>query len=137
MDNLKELYEGLKEGIVGEKICREYLKTKKHKFFQADLISESTEGNFFLWEVKHQNRFIAPPFDGHGLPFWQFKARMDFYKKTKIRPILFVYDKTTNEIFIQFLDVLAKGKYFVTVKTDRIIFPIESFKVIAPTPATQ
>jgi hypothetical protein len=137
MDELKQLYEGIKEGIVGEKICREYLKTKKHKFFQADLISESPEGRFYLWEVKHQNRFIAPPFDGHGLPLWQFKARMDFHQKTKIRPILFVFDKTTNEIFIQFFDVLAKGQYFITVKTDRIIFPIESFKLLTGTTAAQ
>lgn len=130
MDDIKAHAERIFEGMEGEKHCREYLKSKRHKFFQADLISICPAGKYYLWEVKHQARFKAPPFDGHGLPMWQAQARLKFYNDTGIRPILYVLDKETNEVFVQFIDVLFAGQRFSTRNNKRVIFPIESFEVI-------
>ena len=130
MDDIKAHAERIFEGMEGEKHCREYLKSKKHKFFQADLISICPAGKYYLWEVKHQARFKAPPFDGHGLPMWQVQARLKFYNDTGIRPILYVLDKETNEVFVQFIDVLFAGQRFSTRNKSRVIFPIESFEII-------
>jgi len=127
MDDLKELLKGYEIGLIGEKSCRDYIKFKGHKFFQADTISISPTGNIYLWEAKHQEKYNAPPFDGHGLPIWQFNMRMEFYQLTKIRPILYILEKPTNDIYIQFFDVLYHGEKFITRTGKRIIFPIESF----------
>ncbi|NBW20482.1 MAG: hypothetical protein EBR82_72190 [Caulobacteraceae bacterium] len=127
MDDLKLLLKGYEEGLVGEKSCRDYLKAIGHKFFQADVISISPSGKYYLWECKNQERFKAPPFDGHGLPIWQVEARLEFYRLTNVRPILWIHEKPSGDIYIQFFDVLYSGKKFITHKSKRVIFPIESF----------
>ena len=128
MDDIRNDTDYILEGMAGEQHCRDYLKSIRHGFFQVDLISICPAGKYYLWEVKHQARFKAPPFDGHGLPLWQVKARLKFYQKTQIRPILYILDKETSEVFVQYLDVLFAGKIFLTRNKGRVIFPIESFK---------
>lgn len=118
------------EGRVGESAIRKHLKHKKLDFFQADLIIRDGE-KWYLGEVKHQEMFEAPPFDGHGLPQWQIAARLEFQRATGVRAVLFVVDKKTKVIYWQYLDMLSHGKRFQTTgKKPRVIFPLDNFKVL-------
>ena len=101
------------EGIEAEQWLLNELRGKCTKVFQPDAISLE-DGEWVVNEVKHQERFTPPPFEGHGLPKWQVEARLWFYEATDIRPILFIIEKPTNLIFYQFLDVLEKSEYFDT-----------------------
>ena len=131
MDDIRTMASNIIVGMQGEQHCRNYLAQKKHSFFQADLISmDKATGKYYLWEVKHKERFRAPPFDGHGLSPWQVRHRLDFYEKTGIRPILYVLDKETGDVFVQALDVLASGDNFTTKTGKMVVFPIENFEVI-------
>jgi len=117
------------EGIQGEQFLMKFLKDKGFEVFQPDCIG-LYKGIYYLFEVKHQERYKAPPFDGHGLPLWQIKARLLFSDATKIATIFVVHDKETNEVFYQYLDKLNAGKHHDThgLKPRRI-FPLDAFKV--------
>lgn len=116
------------DGIDGEQRLFSLLKETGLKFFQPDAIAKSGE-RYFLFECKHQERFTSPPFDGHGLPLWQIRARLEFENQTGIKAILVVFDKETNEIFVQTLKKLEKGNHFDTKgKKPRRIYPLTSFE---------
>ena len=115
------------EGIDGEQKLFAFLKKKGVTFFQADAIGVN-KARYELYETNHQERYHPPPFEGHGLPCWQIKARLTFQEKTGIRCVLVIFDKETQEIFYQYLDNLEKGEHFDT-KGDkpRRIYPLNSF----------
>lgn len=114
------------DGIKGEKKFISYL-IKKNKwnfkdYFIPDAISLK-DGIYQMYEIKNQERFTkvnpyngqeTAPYEGHGLPPHQVKARLRFQKKTKIRCVLVIFEKGTNNVFYQFLDVLEKGEHFDT-----------------------
>ena len=80
------------QGIQGEKNARIFLKKQGiDGLFQADWIVEKDNKNYVI-EVKHKEKFKAPPFDGHGLDVRQVKARMNFYKTTGVRCMFLVFD---------------------------------------------
>ena len=115
------------EGIEGEQFLMQFLSNKGFKVFQPDCIG-LYNGIYYMFEMKHQERFKAPPFDGHGLPRWQIESRLAFFNKTKIPVILVILDKETNEVFYQYLDKLDAGVHFDTHgEKPRRIYPIESF----------
>lgn len=116
------------EGIDGEQKLFAFLKEKNVDFFQADAIGLNKD-KYELYEVKHQERYTPPPFEGHGLPKWQVDARMQFQIKTGIRCVFIVFDKETQDIFYQYLDVLELGEYFDTKGAKpRRIYPLTNFK---------
>lgn len=103
----------------------------KGAVMQVDWIFQSANGNYFVVEVKHQEYYKAPPFDGHGLPKWQVDARLEFYKKTDIRPILLVIEKPFKAVYAQFLDILNEDKnnYFDTRgSSPRRVYRLDLFK---------
>jgi len=113
------------EGIEGEQMLFRWLRSRRVNFFQPDAIGDNT-----IYEAKHQERFRKPPFDGHGLPYWQIRARLDFADKNNMRAMLVVFDKETNEIFYQYFDVLEKGEHFDTRGAKpRRVYPLTSFIV--------
>lgn len=116
------------EGIEGEQFLLKFLKTKGFSVFQPDCIGLFND-IYYMFEMKYQERFKAPPFDGHGLPRWQIESRLAFFHKTKIPVILVILDKETNEIFYQYLDKLDAGEHFDThgLKPRRI-YPLDNFK---------
>ena len=118
------------QGIEGEQFLFKLLKSKGLSFFQPDAIGFK-DNKYYLFEVKHQARFKAPPFDGHGLPIWQIKARLDFQDKTTIICVLVIWDSETNEIFYNRLDALEKGKYIDThgLKPRRV-YELTNFKMV-------
>lgn len=80
------------EAFIGERMARDYLKRVVHPhgvLLQADWIFRRRENdvfNYYLVEVKRQDIFLADdgvhevmPFDGHGLPPRQVKARLTLY----------------------------------------------------------
>ncbi|NCU32225.1 MAG: hypothetical protein EOM23_04675 [Candidatus Moranbacteria bacterium] len=109
----------------------EYLKNLEscNGFGQLDVIAK-IKTNWYLFEVKHQEAFKAPPFDGHGLPPWQINFRMRIFKELGIIPILFVVDKQTKIIYYNSIIKLEEGEKFVTKTGKRIIYPIENFKIL-------
>ena len=116
-----------KDGIKGEQMLFKLLREKGYRFFQPDAIGLKND-QFFVFEAKNQERFEAPPFDGHGLPLWQVKARINFENKTNIVSVLVIFDKATNEIFYQSLRRLENGDHFDTRGAKpRRVYPIESF----------
>jgi hypothetical protein len=117
-----------KEGIQGEKKLFEFLRNRGFKFFQADAIG-SLEGEYYLFEAKHQERYDPPPFEGHGLPKWQVEARIKFQEETGVIAWFVVFEKGTNNVFYQRLDVLEKTKYFDTKgDSPRRVYSIKHFK---------
>lgn len=144
-------------GLLGENVVRDYLKTTTYRHMQLDLVYwPHGEGNFYrVAEIKCQERFLAPPFDGHGLPLHQFNERLKLEKSMRnMRPgrehqsvqvWLFIIEPSTwlNEaitekvIFSQSiarLNALPDEKKFVSHQSKRIIFPIEEFEKIIVTP---
>jgi hypothetical protein len=120
-------------GFDGEKILRDYLKdqVKCKEFGQLDLIAK-IEDKWYLFEVKHQDRFTAPPFDGHGLPPWQINFRLKIQQELGIIPVLFVVDKETGVIYYESIDKLNRGQKFITKTGARVVFPLDSFKTLQP-----
>ena len=118
------------EGLEGEKIIRDYFISKKLHFFQVDLIVKIKD-KWHLVEIKHQESFKPPPFEGHGLPKWQIDARLKFQEEKEIRAMLFILDKNTKIIYWQYMDVLLFGDQFQTKgQKPRIIFPLESYNIL-------
>lgn len=124
---------GLKEdGIEGERLLYQYLKnnTNVSFMFQADWIYE-INGKMCIAEVKHQEYFKSPPFDGHGLPPYQVESRLKFQRDFGIRVVLYIFEKPydkTGLMYWQYLDVLDNGKKYITNgQNKRVIYPIESF----------
>lgn len=116
------------EGIEAEQWLLKFFRDKEMKCFQPDAISLE-DGEYVLNEIKHQEFYKYPPFDGHGLPLWQIEARINFYLKTKIRCRLVIIEKVSDIIYSQWLDLLEKGEFFDTkgIKPRRI-YPTTSFK---------
>lgn len=114
-------------GRFAEEQARLFLKNHGFSVFQPDWIANK-DGEYYLIEVKHQDRFEPPPFAGHGLPPYQVSMRLAFQKQTGIRVMLLIIDKSTKEWFVQWLDTLNEGISFLTQgQSPRKVFPIENF----------
>lgn len=116
-------------GFIGERKIRDLLTSRRIKYFQADIIFEE-KGLWYLGEIKCQEPFKAPPFDGHGLPPWQVEARIRFCEQKQIIPVLFVVDTLSNLIYYQDLRKLHNGTKFISHTGKRVIYPLESFKYL-------
>lgn len=128
-------------GIEGQNVFNDFLKTKKHKFLQLDSVSRDPKtGKWYVWEVKHQERFKGPPFDGHGLPYTQLNDRIRYCAETNQTPILAVIEPPIlglfdqpRFMFIQFMETLMNTpdeQKFFTKTGSRIIFDLNCFKKI-------
>jgi len=136
MDVVKDLKK-IAQGFAGEGILRSILSEKGHQFGQIDLMSICPKsGKTYFYEVKHQERFKGPPFDGHGLPPWQVDFRLKIAKAHNITPVLFIVEPGIDlmgEIVIFYaslihLNNLPDDKKFLTNTGKRIIYHIAEFK---------
>ena len=125
----------IKQGFEGEAIVRDMLIKKGHRIGQIDLISIDKKGEPFLYEIKHQERFKSPPFDGHGLPHNQIKFRVEFARYAKLTPVLVIIEPEVDIfgkkcVFIQDMNKLEslpdKDKHF-TKTGKRIIYNLSAF----------
>jgi hypothetical protein len=131
-------------GFFGENVIREHLKKKEQVYdlMQVDIIFQPRGGiDYRLAEIKCQERFIAPPFDGHGLPEWQIKSRLAFERRKKIEAWIYIIEpskwidsplseKIIYKQSIKKLNDLPANEKFKTHRSSRIIFPIERFEKV-------
>lgn len=127
MSFINDNLDNVKKGFEGEQIVRDLFKKQKIKFMQVDIMWKNKAGQWCLGEVKTQDKFEAPPFDGHGLPEWQIKTRLDFQKDTGVIAYFFVVDKKDGFLYWQRLDELMKTDYFKTNDKQRVIFKLDSY----------
>jgi len=118
--------ENIKNGFIGEGIVRDFLKAKGCYFTQIDAMARH-DNKWYSIEIKHQEMYKAPPFDGHGLPHYQVKMRLLLYKEKDIIPLFFVLDKITKKLYYNSLLNLEQGNKFITKNKGRIIYPLENF----------
>ena len=117
-----------KIGYSGEKIIRQLLKDKNIKLFmQIDLLF-CKDNIWYSAEIKRQESYKPPPFEGHGLPPYQIEQRVQLYKDKNIIPMLFIIDKENNKIFYQNIIKLEKGEKIYTKTKSRVIYPINNFE---------
>jgi hypothetical protein len=131
MSFLESNIENCKIGFGGEDTVRDWFIKQKIPFMQVDIMFKY-KGSWCLGEIKTQEIYTAPPYDGHGLPKWQIDRRMEFFRDTGVKPYLIVYDLKEKCLYIESFENLLNGEHFQTKgKKPRTIFNIESFKKIA------
>ena len=118
-------------GRIGEINARLVLQKlfKVDSIFQADWLIKK-DGKWIVVEVKHQERFERgrnADIEGHGLPPYQVKKRLEYYKDTGVRCFFLVIEKPSNEMYCNFLDVLDSKTYYDTPRGKRRIYPLENF----------
>lgn len=86
------------------------------------------DGNAYLVEVKGQEMFTGPPFDGHGLPTYQAEKYMRLYELYGLPTMLRIYDPA-GWIYLGWIHELEAGDPApCTSKTgSRRIYPISGF----------
>ncbi len=130
MSFLENNLENCKIGFDGEGKIRDWFALQKIPYMQVDIMFKH-KNKWCLGEIKTQEKFMAPPFDGHGLPQWQIDRRIEFYKDTNVEPYLIVLDIKENCIYIESLLILmSKEKFKTKGKKPRTIFNINNFKRI-------
>jgi hypothetical protein len=117
-------------GIEGEQLARKILNEhfKVYDIQQLDWLVHK-DSKWYAVEVKHKEMYVPPPFKGQGLNVSQINRRMQLYKETGIRCLLLVIDKSTKEIYWQWLDILEETEYHDTRNKVRI-YNIKNFKKI-------
>ena len=117
------------DGIKGELWLLNVFEKKGIPTFQGDVMSLENNA-YILNEIKNQEFYTTPPFDGHGLPLWQTKARMAFFNKTGIRCRLVVLEKGTSLSYWQWLDILENKEFYDTNGGHpRRIYPLKNFSI--------
>jgi hypothetical protein len=130
MSFLENNLQNCKIGFDGEGKIRDWFALQKIPYMQVDIMFKH-KNKWCLGEIKTQEKFMAPPFDGHGLPQWQIDRRIEFYKDTNVEPYLIVLDIKENCIYIESLLILmSKEKFETKGKKPRTIFNINNFKRI-------
>lgn len=113
-------------GREGELQALSVLKKAGYTVQSPDWLAEKN-GKWICVEVKKKRRFLAPPFDGHGLNWTQVFLRTKLLAATGIRTYLLIFEVPSGLVFAQWLDTLEKGRKYTT-RNDVRIYPIESFK---------
>ena len=110
--------------------ARDILHYRGWKLQQVDWLGQRN-GEWIKFEVKAQEPFEPPPFEGHGLPRWQIESSQKLLEDKQIRTILMIKD-LKNKIWVsQFLDVLEKGDYHDTYGlSPRRVYPISNFEEV-------
>jgi len=99
-----------------------------YTFLQPDALALNPDGKLFLIEAKGQSLFVAPPFDGHGLPLDQLHRYRMIHAATGITTLLIVWDD--EHVWRQWIHKLEDGPHFDTKGTStgkRRIYPVTSF----------
>jgi hypothetical protein len=101
------------------------LKKLGYGIQQLDWIGKK-DGLWTIFEVKTRELFNPPPFLGTVLDKRQVYLRNLLKDELKLRTVLIVFEKSTDNVYWQYLDILESGKHFDTRNEIRI-YPIENF----------
>jgi len=130
MSWIEENYEMCKIGFDGESCVRQWFKSINIDFMQVDIMFNKND-KWYLGEIKTQEKFKAPPFDGHGMPEWQINRRIKFYNDTGIEPYLIVKDKDESCLYIgSIIELMKKDKIITRGKKPRVVFNLINFTKI-------
>lgn len=128
--------EGVERGRWAEETYRRALKDAQRngivEFYHRPewLVWPANDPKPYLVEVKGQERFLAPPFDGHGLPAYQADRYMLAWTRLKLRTWFIVYEPA-GDVFGAWLDELEAGPQHETRGTrdgPRRIYALDSFE---------
>ena len=78
-------------------------------------------------EVKNKEYYKAPPFDGHGLNYSQYKKRINTWKEKGTRCLMVVREKDTPQYYLQWLDILGGMENYYLERSKIILFPLKHF----------
>lgn len=110
--------------------AREFLDRFGWQLQQIDWLGKR-DGEWVKFEIKCQEPFEPPPFEGHGLPRWQVNSSNELLKDKNIRTYMIVKDLKSKKWLGQFLDVLEKGEFFDTHgDKPRRIYTINNFELV-------
>ena len=112
-------------GKEGEAQARLILKKQGYTVQSPDWLGVK-DGKWVCFEIKKKERFLKPPFDGHGLDERQIFLRKQLFEATGIRTMLMIFEVPTGKVFYRHLDILENGKRFVT-RNKVVIYPLENF----------
>lgn len=119
------------EAHVKEHLHRNLFLVAKKEHFSPDWIIFEN-GKLEFHEIKMQELFTAGsnfPFDGHGLPYSQYKRYMSVFNMYGIRTKIYIYDER-GDIWSQYIDVLyncpREWKYYCQHRS-RMIFAIYAY----------
>jgi hypothetical protein len=118
----------------GEEHFRLFLKERVRAgsvayFCRPEWVVVPVDGDPFFVEVKTQDHYEAPPFDGHGLPVWQADRYLDLQVRLGMRTLLVVFEYAAGMEYWGWLDELQRN-FFDTPGTrngPRRIYPLSSF----------
>lgn len=109
--------------------AREFLARFGWELQQIDWLGRRNN-EWVKFEIKAQEPFEPPPFEGHGLPRWQIASSMKLLEDKQIKTYLIIKDLKTKKWLGQFLDELEKGIHHDTFgNSPRRIYPIEKFNL--------
>ena len=109
----------------GQQKAKQFLIELKAEFQQIDWLVK-INSKYIKFEIKEKEQFNAPPFDGMGLNEGQRIMSNKLYNDLNIRTFLLVFNKTDNEVYGQYLDILDKDISFLTFNKIRI-YPLKNF----------
>ena len=110
----------------GERKALWMLKEFGYEVQRLDWIGKKNN-EYTIFEIKERELFRPPPFLGTGLDQRQVYLRTQILNDLGMRTRIVVYEKGTNNIYHQYLDVLEAGKHYDTKNKIRI-YPIENYK---------
>jgi hypothetical protein len=113
-------------GIEAEKKARLFLKKFGiNNIQQLDWLVKLND-KYFIVEVKERELYSPPPFYGTGLDIRQLNLRLQVYNDLGIDTILIVFEKNTNNVYVQKISILEQGEYNDTKNKIRI-YKIDNF----------
>jgi hypothetical protein len=114
------------EGIEAEKKARLFLKKfGVNNIQQLDWLVKLND-KYFIVEVKERELYSPPPFYGTGLDIRQLNLRLQVYNDLGIDTILIVFEKNTNNVYVQKISILEQGEHHDTKNKIRI-YKIDNF----------
>jgi len=115
-------------GKEGEQKARMILKGMGFEVQCPDWIALKDD-KWTCFEIKSKERFLAPPFDGHGLDKRQIYLRNRLLEGTGIRTYLLIFEVGTNLVFGEYLDILESKEKFNTLN-NITIYPLANFQCL-------
>ena len=115
-------------GKEGESKAREILKRQGYIIQSPDWLAFK-DNKWICIEVKKKDRFMPPPFEGHGLDQRQVWLRTKLLNDTRIPTYLMIFEISTSVVLGAWLHELEAGRKHITLN-NIVIYPFEKFTIL-------